>query len=122
MIVLEVLKNGKTLCRAGRRNLAVLDAIITYVEPKARRRARRLGRKRAEIQLHVGGMTARANGDTSHPRWFSGPIAVGDDIIVRIRRARRADRPSREKSYTARDVRTQQRNYYEAMKRKFERR
>jgi hypothetical protein len=118
MIVLEVLKNGKTLCRAGRRNLAVLDAIITYVEPKARR----LGRKRAEVQLHVGGMTARANGDTSHPRWFSGPIAVGDDIIVRIRRARRADRPSREKSYTARDVRTQQRNYYEAMKRKFERR
>jgi hypothetical protein len=99
MIVFEVHMNGRRLCRAGARDLAVLTAIVTAagkLGPQSH--GTRAGVTNPYIDLRVGGMTGRssdlgkASKDT-HLDWMHKRLEIGDEVCVRLIDSTVVDRP-----------------------------
>lgn len=125
MIVFDVYRNGKRLCRAGGEDLAVLSVILS-AGPFARRPSARTRRRSARprplaIHLDVRGLVPLRGGASHHPGWVFDWLKVGDEIRVKIVRSERVDLPTRQTSYSAAERRRDERAFYEQMKRKFER-
>lgn len=99
MIALEVFLNDEKVAVAGAEDLAVLSASVTAVgKLGAKARGTTSVRRGQHLSLEVGGLTGRLRGARDeHLRW--GPervndLSVGDEVRVRIVRAKRADRPT----------------------------
>lgn len=86
-----ITKNGKRLCLAGVGSSGVLTAIATWVKSPRKPNSERTG-------LTVGGLTERHD----HIRWAKDvPLAVGDEITIRLVKTAKVDRPSSGKNATA---------------------
>ncbi len=124
MIAFEVYRNGRRLCVAGGKDLVVLTTHLTWSRPKPtstrKPRKSKTVPRGEDLDLRVGGMVSLPDGGSDHPRWLSGPVEVGDEIIIKIIRARRADPYDDHSLYTPEKLEAQQRAYYERMKEKFE--
>ena len=96
MIVLKVFLNGKRFARAGTDDMGVLSTHVTGVGKLGPRSKGTEGAPRTyDLDLHVGGLTARVGKADDHLRW--GPrktLKVGDEVKVRIVEGTSADRPS----------------------------
>jgi hypothetical protein len=98
VIVFEVLLNGKRLARAGTEDMGVLSTHVTGVGKLGRQSKGTKGAPESyDLDLHVGGLTARARQADEHLRW--GPrtqLEVGDEVTIRIVEGTKADAPSRQ--------------------------
>ena len=97
MIVFEVFLNGRSVARAGAKDLGVLSTHITGVGvlgPSAKGR----GPKDRDLHLSVGGLTSRGKPPDEHVSWLSiHRLKLGDEVIVRIAESPRADKPTSRK-------------------------
>jgi hypothetical protein len=124
MIAFEIYRNGKRLRRAGGKDVTLLTVILSGMQLTAppRGAAARRGRPaRPAFHLDVGGLIPRARGATDHPGWVFEWLELGDEIRIKIVRARAADPPARQTRHTAAQRREDQHEVYERMKREFER-
>ena len=108
MIALEVFVNGRRIALAGAEDLVVLSAIIHAVgKLGTKARGTKENRRGRDLFLSVGGLTGRMRGAADeHLRWTRGPheeLAIGDEVRVRIVRAKGADRPKRRHPATTRE-------------------
>jgi DNA-directed RNA polymerase subunit E'/Rpb7 len=100
MIALEVFVNDRKIALAGTEDLVVLNAIINAVgKLGAKARGTKNSPRGRNLFLSVGGLTGRKRGATDeHLRWTREAhqeLAIGDEVRVRIVRAKSADRPKR---------------------------
>lgn len=107
MIGFEVYLNGKKLAVAGAEDLGVLSVIVGAGGRLGRETTYTKGwkRKRAHINLSVGGLTSRPDPmEDQHLDWVKlRPLRVGDKVSVRIIRT---TRPSKYQSaLSVRDLR-----------------
>ncbi len=107
-VVFDVYLNGRRLCRAGVGESGVLSAIINWVSGGTTRDGRR---RKAQLDLHVGGLRHDDRGSDIHPSWVDVNLKPGDQISVRVGQGDRIDRPVREKVWTAEDTRRSEENY-----------
>ena len=99
MIVFEVFLNGRSVGRAGAKDLGVLSTHISGVGmlgPSAKGK----GPKDRDLHLSVGGLTSRKRPPDEHVSWLSiHRLKVGDEVRVRIVESAQADKPrSRKKA------------------------
>jgi hypothetical protein len=93
MILLEVLRNGKLITRAGRADLGVLHAIVGG--DAGGNESKRPGH---DLNVHVGGMTSKRSGLDEHLTWVGHmELTIGDEITVRIVESAEADAPRKQK-------------------------
>jgi hypothetical protein len=103
VIVFEVFRNGKKLCRAGVGEFGVLMANLTHVShsPKKLARWKAEGRStnlRNELYLHVGGI----EGDDHSPHhvdWGNFRVKIGDEVAVRVLDGSNVNRARRRSGY-----------------------
>jgi len=108
MIALEVFVNGRKIALAGAEDLVVLNAIINAVgKLGTKARGTKDNRRGSDLFLSVGGLTGRMRGAADeHLRWTRGTdeaLSIGDEVRVRIVRAKSADRPKRRHAAATRD-------------------
>ena len=112
MICLDVYLNGEKLCRAGREDLVVLNAMLNWVIPHG---------ELEEMNLEVGGLARHELDGNTHLRWTDDKnVSIGDEITLRFVDADTADKPVYEKTEPREWIEEQQRKYYEQMKAKYE--
>jgi len=100
----EVVINDQPPIVAGRRDLKVLTAILSFVSDKD------------ELELHVGGMVDRSD-DVS---WLDREMRTGDVVMIRIVDSEQPDEPvTRRRSDPELDAK-REREYYEHLRRKYE--
>ena len=93
MIALRVSLNGKQVCVAGAEDLAVLNAIVNAVGNLGAK-TKRTRDEPLNVYLHVGGLTARAEGADAHVRWAEElPLEMGDRIEVEVLETEEVDAP-----------------------------
>ena len=98
MLALEIVLNGDRIAVAGADDLNVLNGMVTAVGKLGRKA---LGTKAQpkgyDIRLSVGGLTGRQGGiPNEHVRWEEmKKLKVGDEVLIRVLRARVADPPNR---------------------------
>lgn len=94
MIALRVALNGKALCVAGADDLAVLNAIVNAVGNLGTKTKRHKDEP-LDVYLHVGGLTARAEGPDAHVRWVEHhTLQTGDKVEVEILETSEVDFPN----------------------------
>jgi hypothetical protein len=104
MIAFEVLVNGARVCTAGAGDTGVLSTIVSSVG------------KRQEIKLEVGGLS-----DDAQLKWpVPSTLRVGDEVTVRIVETDQPDQPASSQRDDPRLVETEERKYYERLKKKYE--
>jgi hypothetical protein len=105
-----IAKNGKRQCLAGVGSSGVLTAIATWVKSPRKPKSER-------IWLTVGGLTERHE----HLRWAKDvPLAVGDEITIRLVKVAKVDRPVEQKKRNRRVAEQAKRAYYEKLRLEFE--
>lgn len=103
MIALEVSVNGRKLAVAGTEAMVVLSAIVNAVGKLGTKARGTKGHPRGhELFLSLGGLTAPKDGSSAeHLRWGRSAqkaLAIGDEVLVRIVRAKVADAPTGRRS------------------------
>ena len=105
-----ITKNGKRQCLAGVGSSGVLTAIATWVKSPRKPKYEHTG-------LTVGGLTERRE----HLRWAKDvPLAVGDEITIRLVKAGKVDRPVERKRRSRRAEEQAKRAQYEKLRLEFE--
>jgi len=120
MLCFDVMVNGKRLCRAGVKRAGVLSAIVSWVGGSPNAATKRGRTRRGETELRVGGLYHVGRTRHVFPHWVSRRLMPGDEVTVRIVKAKGFDRPQRENVETRQWVEEQERAYYEKMRRKYE--
>jgi hypothetical protein len=83
MLCFEVRRNGQLVCTAGGDDLAVLNVIINWLSGKGK------------LFYGVGGLTKDSAPVKEHVRWVNlQPLAIGDEVSVRIVDLPACDQPS----------------------------
>jgi hypothetical protein len=82
MRVFEIRLNKKRLCVAGIGEDGVLSTILSQV----------VGNGRDEVDLHVGGLDSKLD---EHVSWIWQRVQNGDEVTIRVKDSRRADKPSK---------------------------
>jgi DNA-directed RNA polymerase subunit E'/Rpb7 len=108
MIALEVFVNDRKIALAGAEDLVVLHAIINAVgKLGTKARGTKHSPRGRDLFLSVSGLTGRTGGAADeHLRWtreVHEELAIGDEVRVRIVRAKRADRPKSRHRAAARE-------------------
>jgi hypothetical protein len=118
MITLEVMLNGKPLCRAGVGKHGVVSAITTWVNRAMRdARGKAIPGKREEmIDLSVSGLVTRANGANVRVEWARPSLKVGDEIWIRVVEGRKPTKAQRRERDDPNFVAKQKRRYYERLR------
>ena len=102
MIALEVMVNGRKVALAGAESLSSLSAFVNaFGELGTKSQRSRRAARAVELFLHVGGLASPEKGSSRHLRWTRGPVrtlAIGDEVTVRIVRAKSADPPKSSRS------------------------
>ena len=98
MIVFEVFLNGTRLTRAGTEDMGVLSTHVTAVGKLGRRSKGTEGKSQGyDLDLHVGGLTARTRQADEHVRWVPmKALKVGDEVTIRVVKDTAADAPRRQ--------------------------
>ena len=113
MICFDVYINGEKVCRAGKEEMSVLDAIVNFCRQSEHY-------ENDEMWLSVGGLFEHSNARI-HPRWIEHfDLKPGDEVSIRIVESEAADEPIEEVAYTVEDDRRQERAYFERLRKKFE--
>lgn len=94
MIAFEIELNGESLGTAGADDLSVLSAIVNAVGKLG---SASNGAHRREdhyvMELTVGGLTSRADGQDEHLEWIERTLKPGDVVTVRLVETKRSDSP-----------------------------
>jgi hypothetical protein len=99
----EVVLNGQRLCIAGAGD-GVLTTIVSWAG------------KRSELKLEIGGLS-----DGAHLAWaVPRPLAVGDEVIVRVVQVEHPDPPATNKRDDPKLVEAGERALFERLKKKYE--
>jgi hypothetical protein len=120
VICFEVFLNDRRLCLAGVGEHGLLSQFLSWDSLSPSDRAPYQKGQPPQLGLLVNGRVS-AGGETLH--WFENdvPLAIGDEVRVRIIESDRADDPTRttvrEQRESARETR---RRLYEALKQEFE--
>ena len=94
MIVFEIYRNGKRLCRAGGDRLEVLTAILAWGGDSAGSVVTDDSERFSHLHFSVQGLEYSKRGTDRHPRWVRGlELEPGDRIEVRIKELVKADPP-----------------------------
>ena len=110
MKAFQIAKNGRPQCLAGVGAFGVLTVIATWIRARRQPSSERIG-------LTVGGLTERHE----HLRWAKEvPLAVGDEITIRVVNAAEVDRPMERRKRNRRVEERSERAYYERLKEKYE--
>jgi hypothetical protein len=113
MICFDVYVNSEKVCRAGKEEMSVMNAILSFCRQSEHYEG-------DEIQLSVGGLFEHSNARV-HPRWVEHlNLKPGDEVSIRIVESDSADEPSHEVAYTSEDDQRQERAYFERMRKKFD--
>jgi hypothetical protein len=91
MIAYEVRINGKRITTAGLRRGGVLSLITNWISRPPDARWKNGGQWDASFR--VGGLREGPRGMDEYLTWFRRDLRVGDEIIIRMVDARRADPP-----------------------------
>jgi hypothetical protein len=127
MITYEVELNGVVVATAGTPAMSVLSAMLTAVGklgPESK--GTRHDPDAASIELRVGGMTSPVSGHhEEHVDWIARPLAVGDEVVVRVRDSARADEPKERRAanvdeFTEREMFRHARETYLRLRDKYE--
>jgi len=105
----EIRINGEAAVIAGRPELDVLSAIVTFV------------RSHNDIELRAGGMQRLNDGGSEQVEWLLRKLAVGDEIRVRIVDGEPTSEPISVEREAHGSKEQHERKYYEQLKRKYER-
>jgi hypothetical protein len=92
MTVFEILINGKRAGRSGINGPGVLTAIVSLVRRENARRKKEL------ITIDVGGLADDGSGVREDLNWLGSPLAVGDEVTLKILTADSPDPPQSRKS------------------------
>jgi hypothetical protein len=94
VVVFEVHLNGRRIALAGTEDLGVLSTIVSAVGKlgPATKRRRNEG---YDIDIRVGGLTARKRGADEHVDWVRRSLKIGDEIYLRVTRGEHANPPRR---------------------------
>jgi hypothetical protein len=105
MIVFEVYRNGKRVCRAGRDTMSVLSAILSWAGTPPGVGSHDIDEERiSDLHFSVAGLETTRRGTYRHPKWIQEwNLHPGDTVEIRIKESRKADPPVT----IARDVRRQ---------------
>jgi hypothetical protein len=92
----QVLVNGSPVCTAGQPGFGVLSALLSWVTlDPAKVPAERSTDPRAlpngQLEFSVGGID---NIDDRHTSWKVPPVAVGDEITIRVLASGQFDAPT----------------------------
>ena len=121
MLGLHVFLNGRRLCRAGVRDDGVLSAMVAWAPDQTLApRARQASKKRV-AHLEVGGLHHPKPGEDAFPKWIERALRVGDRVTVRVVEGEPADPPAHVEVLKHDWIATQERAYYERMKKRFDR-
>lgn len=120
MLCFEVFRNGERLCRAGIQEAQVLSAMLTWVGGAPRAKSPKARTKAGDLTLHVGALYNPKPGVNAHPAWLDQALNRGDEIMIRIVDASKADEPYRVSMSSPEEIEKQQRAYYEEMKKRYE--
>lgn len=112
-IAFEVTINNETTIIAGVEEISVLSFILSYISEKKYSTER--------IELSVGGLLAHGKHDYEHLDWIKGCLKTGDEITIRIVEARSLTKPISRRRQDPRLVEEAQREYYESLKKEYER-
>lgn len=95
MLAFEVKLNGKRICVAGMKDLAILNAGVTAAGPLGEKTVKVRPDEDREIFYSVSGLTGRRDPDTDvHVRWRSiEHIQVGDVLQIKVVETDQVDRP-----------------------------
>jgi hypothetical protein len=120
MIAFDVLLNRKKIARAGVGSNGVLTAITTWV----RRRAPESGGKRPrwdrDLSFNLSGYRSTNGNVGEHFKWEDRRLKPGDVLTIKVINATRVDEPKRRIAEDPKLVERSQRQYYQRLKRKFE--
>ena len=131
MLALEVVLKGDRIAVAGADDLNVLNGMVTAVGKLGRKASGTKAQPKGyDIRLSVGGLTGRQGGiPNEHVRWEQmKKLKVGDEVLIRVLRARVADPPNRsigaDPKHTERNERQEYKwvkSRYLKLRRKYER-
>jgi hypothetical protein len=107
MVVFDISINGKLKKCIGIKCAGAISTIVSF--------ARRPSQP-DEIRIAAGGLTEKSGGAREYLRWLDRSLAVGDEAVIRIRTAAKADAPVSRKRETAASVRSSKRRYLEHLK------
>ena len=111
MITFEVFINGKKVTTAGVADYGVLSAILSWVK--------RRQEKGEELSLNIGGLVSN-DLQTEHLNWLQQDLKVGDEIVIKIVDAEKADPVASRTLKSAEADAEGERRYYEHLKQKYE--
>jgi hypothetical protein len=115
MIGYEVWLNGERLCLASVGESGVLSTVATWV-----RRTEPDGTMATEHELSVGGLATTPDDGSEHLDWAIRPLAVGDELRIKIMDILEADPPRNRRQVNREADRAAERQYYEHLKTKYE--
>jgi hypothetical protein len=119
MLCFDVYVNGRRLCRAGVGSGGT--TAILHCSAGSRRSAGARGRsKRDQVDLDVGGLFSPRPEENHFPKWVARRLKLGDEVLIRLVEARKADHPKRTDVETRAWVAELERAYYERMRKKYE--
>lgn len=98
MLAFEVVLNGQRIAIAGAEDLNVLNGMVTAVgKLGSKASGTKAHPKGYDLHLSVGGLTGRRGGiPDEHVRWEEmKKLKVGDEVLIRVRRATVADPPKK---------------------------
>jgi len=98
MLAFEVVVNGQRIAIAGAEDLNVLNGMVTAVgKLGSKASGTKAHPKGYDLHLSVGGLTGRQGGiPDEHVRWEEmKKLKVGDEVLIRVRRATVADPPKK---------------------------
>ena len=118
MTIFDIILNGKPYGAFGITGDGVLTASLSLV----RRGKGKAGKGKPdmqgdEIQIEVGGLQSRASGKKETLHWRGCDLGVGDEIIIRVRNARKCSPPDTVTSNDPSKEIKQKREYLKVLKR-----
>jgi hypothetical protein len=126
MIAFEVKVNGKKTCTAGVVDAGVLSLMLTSVRRRVRGTGKATRHNPADHEsgprLHVGGLDSSDPTHPKHVTWLTSRLRVGDEVSVRIRRAKLVDAAKPSEVHLSESVQKKHRVFLSAMKRQLRRR
>jgi hypothetical protein len=105
----EIRINGEATVIAGRPELDVLTTMVTFV------------RSHNDIELRAGGMQRLNDGGSEQVEWLLRKLGVGDEIRIRIVDGEPFSEPISVERDAGGSRDQHEREYYERLKRKYER-
>ncbi|NJL39425.1 MAG: hypothetical protein HC899_23755 [Leptolyngbyaceae cyanobacterium SM1_4_3] len=122
MIAFRIELNGEHICTAGLEQQGVLTAVVSWL------RSTSLNETSGEpieqgceenLTFNVGGLARDADGSGANLKWVDRTLQEGDEICIKVIQALQVDEPVKREREDPDFVGQQERQYYEALKKKY---